>query len=86
MTPEELRSRRERLGLRQIDLAREMHLPYRTYVMWERGHRWPGWLTQVGMECILDELDDIIQPGRVEDAVAHPPGPPGLDGQRQGRI
>ena len=46
MTLQELKEKRQKLGLTQAELARQLNTPFRTYQDWELGNRRiPGILT-----------------------------------------
>jgi transcriptional regulator with XRE-family HTH domain len=71
MTPEELKSRREALGLTQDELAERLGVPLDTLSAWERGDGRPeaeGMLKlamdQLELLCGMD-LDPLI--GRIEE-------------------
>jgi transcriptional regulator with XRE-family HTH domain len=71
MTPEELKDRRELLGLTQDDLAGRLGVPTDTLSAWERGDGRPeaeGMLglamDQLELLCAMD-LDPLI--GRIEE-------------------
>ena len=50
MTPEEIRSIRDRLGLSQEGFARELGVAYATVNRWEKGHKKPSALALKALE------------------------------------
>jgi len=54
----ELKSAREKLGLTQTEMAKQMGVPFRTLQDWEGLKRHPKPMTRKGIRGILKELLD----------------------------
>jgi DNA-binding transcriptional regulator YiaG len=65
MTAEELRRRRERLGLSVGELAREFDVENSTLYRWESSDGPPRGLTALGADVVLKRLERLKQKGEL---------------------
>jgi transcriptional regulator with XRE-family HTH domain len=70
MTPEELKQRREHLGMSEFELAERLGVEPATYLQWERGDGWPeaAGMLELAMDHLqlLSESDIDSLMGQVE--------------------
>ena len=55
MTPQQLRARRERLGMTQAEIAEKLLTPKDTYRNWEQGHRKAPGCLEIALQKIEGE-------------------------------
>jgi len=61
ITETELKAARQKLGLNQIELARRLATPYRTYQDWEGGRRSIPGVVAVAVELLIQRDAIVMQ-------------------------